>query len=225
MVAIVGMIVVVAAVLGGFTMAGGSIGALIHPFGNRDDWWSGFGCIDRDVSPSAFYNQEPHEGLINTLKGNPFNKVAYDQLFRLLYHSFRKARRDGLLALEPHLANPHDSAIFQRYPKIHSNHHVTEFIRGALGPMLDVASPLINLHCFSIPRFTRQKKSIMLRSACSPNCRWSSGIRNRGAVLGIVITMGAIGAPSKKSDTKWVRHLSVRSWEFSCRTASSPRWW
>ncbi len=194
MVAIVGMIVVVAAVLGGFTMAGGSIGALIHPSEIVTIGGAALGALIVMSPFSVLKNLM--KGLINTLKGNPFNKVAYDQLFRLLYQLFRKARRDGLLALEPHLANPHDSAIFQRYPKIHSNHHVTEFIRGALGPMLDGSitpdqlALLLDTEIHAAEEEHHAPISVLSKTA--------DGLPGFGivaAVLGIVITMGAIGGP------------------------------
>ena len=116
MVAVIGMIVVVCSVLGGFSMAGGHMGALFHPSEIVTIGGAAGGAMIVMSPFSVLINLA--KGLLQCLKGNPFNKQAYDQLFRLLYQLFRKARRDGLLALEPHLSNPHESAIFNRYPSI-----------------------------------------------------------------------------------------------------------
>ncbi len=53
------------------------------------------------------------------------------------YISIKQGGRDGLLALESHVSDPHHSSIFQRYPKIVGNHHACDFIAGALRPILD----------------------------------------------------------------------------------------
>jgi chemotaxis protein MotA len=42
-----------------------------------------------------------------------------------------------LLALEGHIADPHKSAVFAKYPKLAADHHATEFIKGAFGPVID----------------------------------------------------------------------------------------
>ena len=73
-------------------------------------------------------------GILSTLKGAPFNKQTYSQLFKTLYDLLRLARREGLIALESHVAHPHDSNIFSKYPLIANNHHVSEFICGACRP-------------------------------------------------------------------------------------------
>lgn len=194
MVAIIGLIVVCAAVLGGFSMAGGHIGALYHPSEIVTIGGAALGAMIVMSPFSVLKNLV--KALIQCFKGDPFNKQAYDQLFRLLYQLFRKARRDGLLALEPHLANPHDSAIFNRYPKIASNHHITEFIRGALGPMLDGSitpeqlSMLLETEIHAAEAEHHAPAGVLSKTA--------DGLPGFGivaAVLGIVITMEHINGP------------------------------
>ncbi len=49
----------------------------------------------------------------------------------------RLARRDGMLALEPHISKPEESSIFTKYPKVAHNHHLLHFICGGMGPLID----------------------------------------------------------------------------------------
>lgn len=192
MVAIVGIIVVIGSVLGGFTMAGGHIGALIHPSEIVTIGGAALGAMIIMSPFSVLMNLV--KGLLGCFKGNPFNKQAFEQQFRLLYQLFRKARRDGLLALEPHLSNPHDSAIFNRYPKIANNHHMTEFIKGALGPMLDgsiTADQLSMLMETEIKAAEDEHHAPI--SVLSKTADGLPGFGIVAAVLGIVITMGHIG--------------------------------
>src|SRR5690242_4017140 len=101
MVTLIGLAVVVGAVLGGFTMAGGHVGALIHPSELVTIGGASLGALIV-MSPLSVMKKLV-SGLVQTLKGNPFGRTTYDELFKLLYQLFRKARRDGLLALESHV--------------------------------------------------------------------------------------------------------------------------
>src|SRR5438034_10693590 len=135
MVVIAGCIVVMAAVLGGFTLSGGHIGSLIHPAELLTIGGAALGAMVV-MAPTKVLKDLMH-GLLQTLKGSPFSKKAYNELFQVMYEFFRLARREGLLALEPHLSDPHHSTIMQKYPLVHQNHHVTQFICGSIAPVMD----------------------------------------------------------------------------------------
>ncbi len=194
MVTIVGILVVVGSVLGGFTMAGGHVGALIHPSELVTIGGASMGALI--VMAPLPVLKKLVAGIIGTMKGDPFGKNTYNELFKLMYQLFRKARRDGLLALEPHVADPHESAIFKRYPKIYNNHHATSFIAGALGPMLDGSvdgaqlEMLLNAEIHAMEAEHHAPVDVLQKTA--------DGLPGFGivaAVLGIVVTMGHIGGP------------------------------
>ena len=128
MVVIIGFIIVTASVLGGFSISGGQVGALIHPAEILTIGGASLGALI--VMSPVKVLKDMLKGILQSLKGTPFNRVAYEELFKALYELFRLARRSGFLSLEPHLTNPHDSAIFQKYPKVAGNHHAMEFICG-----------------------------------------------------------------------------------------------
>jgi chemotaxis protein MotA len=194
MLVIVGFIVVVAAVLGGFTMAGGHVGALIHPSEIVTIGGAALGAAICMSSKKML--TDLMKGILQAMKGSPFNKKVYEELFKLMYELFRTARRNGLLALEPHLANPHDSAIFHKYPLIAKNHHVTEFICGALMPVLEGSvkperlPDMLNMEIKAIEEEHHGPLGVLMKTA--------DGLPGFGivaAVLGIVITMGHIDGP------------------------------
>ncbi len=194
MLTIVGFIVVMGSVLGGFTMAGGHVGALIHPSEIVTIGGAALGAMIV-MSPMHVLKDLMH-GIIGTFKGNPFSTNAYEELFKLLYQLFRKARRDGLLAIEPHISNPHESSIFNRYPTISHNHHSTEFVKGAIGPIIDGSvnaqqmEMLLNVEIKSAEIAHHVPTSVLSKTA--------DGLPGFGivaAVLGIVVTMGHIGGP------------------------------
>jgi chemotaxis protein MotA len=194
MVVIVGCIVVLACVLGGFTLSGGHIGALIHPAEILTIGGSALGAMF--VMAPVKVLKDLVKGIIQALKGSPFSKKAYQELFQVMYEFFRLARREGLLALEPHLSDPHHSTILQKYPLIHRNHHVVEFICGSIAPVMDGSvTPqqlpgLLDAELKTIEAEHHAPLSVLNKTADA-----LPGFGIVAAVLGIVVTMGAIDGP------------------------------
>jgi chemotaxis protein MotA len=194
MVVIIGFIIVIGCVLGGFTLSGGQVGALIHPAEILTIGGASLGALV--VMSPVKVLKDLMKGILQSLKGTPFNRAAYEDMFKAMYELFRLARRSGFLALEPHLSNPHDSSIFQKYPKISGNHHVMEFICGLLTPVMDGSvSPQ------KLPELVEAELKAMEIEHHAPIGVLSKtadalpGFGIVAAVLGIVITMGAIDGP------------------------------
>jgi chemotaxis protein MotA len=194
MVVIVGCIVVIAAVLGGFMLSGGHVGALIHPAELLTIGGAAIGAMI--VMAPAKVLKDLLRGIMQSLKGSPFSKKAYEELFQAMYEFFRLARREGLLALEPHLSDPHHSTILQKYPLVHHNHHATEFICGAIAPVMDGSvTPqqlpgLLDAELKALEDEHHAPLSVLTKTADA-----LPGFGIVAAVLGIVITMGAIDGP------------------------------
>ncbi len=135
MVVILGCIVVVGCVLGGFVGSGGHIAALIQPYEILVIGGASLGALITMSPMNTLIGLM--KGLLQTVKGSPYSRATYEETFQALYELFRTARKDGLLALEPHIADPDNSAIFNKYPKLKADHHATEFIKGAFSPIID----------------------------------------------------------------------------------------
>lgn len=194
MIVIVGCIVVIACVLGGFTISGGHVGALIHPAEILTIGGATVGAMIV-MSPGKVL-KDLAKGILQALKGSPFSKKAYSELFQSMYELFRLARREGLLALEPHLSDPHHSTILQKYPLVHRNHHVVSFICGAISPVMDgsvTPQQLPSLLASELKAMEDEHHaplSVLTKAADA-----LPGFGIVAAVLGIVITMGAINGP------------------------------
>jgi chemotaxis protein MotA len=194
MVVIIGCIVVTGCVLGGFMMAGGHIEALIHPSEFVTIGGASMGALIVMSPMSVLKNLV--KGLIQTLKGSPYSKKSYEDTFSALYELFRIARRDGLLALEGHIADPHKSAVFAKYPKLSADHHATDFIKGAFGPVIDGSvrpEDVGNLMDIEITAMESEHHHPI--DALSKTADGLPGFGIVAAVLGIVVTMGHIDGP------------------------------
>jgi chemotaxis protein MotA len=190
---IVGAGVVIGAVLLGFTWSGGHIGALIHPSELVTIGGASLGALLL-MSPIKVVKDLVH-GVIGAIKGSPFDKATYRELFKLMYDLLRIARRDGLLMLERHVSDPHQSELFNKYPRISKNHHVVEFICNGLSPLVDGATPeqvsgLLEAELKVIEEEHHAPIGVLTKTADA-----LPGFGIVAAVLGIVITMGAIDGP------------------------------
>src|ERR1700691_3194297 len=129
MAVIIGCIVVVVAILTGYTMAGGHVAALIHISEIITICGASIGALVI-MSPRKVL-VDLSRGLLQFIKGTPYNKKSFTELLGLFNALSKMIRRDGLLSLDSHLSDPHNSALFQRFPKINSNHHAMQFLSKA----------------------------------------------------------------------------------------------
>lgn len=194
MIVIVGFLVVIGCVLGGFMWAGGHVHALIHPSEILTIGGASLGALIVMSSPAALKGMI--SGLIQAIKGSPYNKKVYEETFSALYELFRIARKDGMLALESHIADPEKSSVFSKYPKLVGDHHTTEFIKGAFGPVIDGSvrpeevGSLLDIEIKAMEDEHHIPIGIVSKTADA-----LPGFGIVAAVLGIVITMEHIDGP------------------------------
>jgi chemotaxis protein MotA len=194
MIVIVGSIIVIGAVLGGFSMAGGHVGALIVPSEFVTIGGAALGALIVGSPKKVLIDLM--KGILSTFKGSPFNKAAYEELFKCLYDLLRLARRDGMLALESHVSDPHSSTIFQKYPRIGNNHHVVSFICGGMSPMIEAtAKPEQLAELLEAELKVMEEEHHAPLNALTKVADALPGFGIVAAVLGIVVTMGHIDGP------------------------------
>lgn len=194
MIVIVGCIVVIGCVLGGFSMAGGHASSLVHPSEIVTIGGASLGALIMMCTKKVLI--DVFKGTLQTIKGTPFTKATYADLFRLMYDLLRTARRDGILGLEAHVSNPHESAIFNKYPRIAKNHHATDFICGGLLPLVEGSAKKEHLPgLFEAELKVIEEEHHAPLSALSKTADGLPGFGIVAAVLGIVITMGHIDGP------------------------------
>ena len=123
---IIGLVVVFGSILAGFMMEGGKIGALIQITEFIIIGGAGLGSVlIANPLPTVIGTLK---AVIGLLKGNPFTKARYMELLKMLYDLFMLARREGLVTLDQHVENPHDSTFFQNYPGFYGHHHALYFL-------------------------------------------------------------------------------------------------
>jgi chemotaxis protein MotA len=201
MIVIVGCIMVIGAVLGGFSLAGGKVGALIQPAELLTIFGSAMGALVV-MSPKKVLI-DLVRGLVQCVKGTPYNKTTYEELFKMLFTLFRTARRDGLMALESHILDLQKSSIFGKFPKLLNNQHVMSFLTGALIPLVDGTikpEKLPSLLDADLKIIEEEQHAPM--GVLSKTADALPGFGIVAAVLGIVVTMSAIDGPPEEIGEK-----------------------
>ncbi len=194
MIAILGLIVVAGAVLGGFAMANGPFGVLLA----WSEWviicGTGLGTVM--VSTPGAVLKRLAQKLPSVLKGTGLTEQYYTDLLKLLYELFQIARRDGLIAIESHIENPESSTVFRRYPNFTRNHHAVEFLCDALRTVLGGSVSAFDLEAMldqeiEVHHETDHKAVAALNRVADA----LPAIGIVAAVLGIVVTMQSLAGP------------------------------
>jgi chemotaxis protein MotA len=137
--------------------------------------------------------------VIQSLKGTPYGKDMYLDVIKPLYELFMVAREQGVVGIEEHVANPHESAIFKKYPRFLSNHHAVCFMQDALRPIIDgrvkgdQLKETLEEDLDRIYEHNAHATNVMTKAGDA-----LPGIGIVAAVLGIVITMGSIGGSKEE---------------------------
>ena len=134
MLVIVGYVVIIIAVFGGFALAGGHVASLWQPV---ELLMIGGGAIGAFVvGNSSKAIKATFKNLPRVFKESKYNKALYMELLTLLYAILTKMRKEGLISVEGDIDDPQKSPVFKKFPKILGDHHVMEFLTDYLRLMV-----------------------------------------------------------------------------------------
>lgn len=126
MLVILGYLVVLGTVFGGYMIVGGHLGALYQPAEFLIIGGAGIGAFIVGNSGKAI--KSTLRALPKLMQGSKYNKSLYMDLMALLYRLLAKSRQQGMLSLEFDIDNPKESEIFAHYPRLLADNHLVEFI-------------------------------------------------------------------------------------------------
>ena len=194
MIALIGILVVLGAVVGGFTMAGGQLAALFHLSEIVVIAGVAGGTVLISTPGAVLKAMSRKLGVV--FKGNRFTRPLYLDALKMLYELFQIARKDGLVAIEGHIEDPDKSSIFKKYPKVLHEHHAMEFLCDSLRLVLVGSVPPHDLDALMDGEIdVHHEEAAKPAAALQKTGDALPGIGIVAAVLGIVITMAAISGP------------------------------
>lgn len=191
---IIGSVVVIACVMGGYLLNGGHMAVLFQPFEILIIVGAAIGAfITSNRKPVLSATVTAITGL---LKAERYDKEAYLELLSLLYSVFKLAKTKGALALEQHVENPNESTLFQRFPKFFSDHHAVVFLCDYLRLLTlgtDNHHEMETLMDEDIETFHEEHAAVA--SAVQTMADGLPALGIVAAVLGVIHTMGSITEP------------------------------
>lgn len=191
---IVGILIVVGSVIGGYMGAGGHLGVLWQPFEFIIILGAGIGLFIIGNPKSVLAGVGKSFGTL--LKGAKYNQDAYLELLGVLYSIFKLAKTKGDLALESHVEQPGESTLFQQFPKFSSDHHAVEFICDYLRLLT-----LGTSNSFEVESVMDQELDVHHDEHHAISGAWANladafpALGIVAAVLGVIHTMGSITEP------------------------------
>jgi chemotaxis protein MotA len=191
---IIGYVVVLASVFGGFALAGGHLAALLQPVELLMIGGAAAGAFVVGNSTKAI--KATLSALPSCFKGGKYDKALYMELMSLLYDILGKVRKEGLMSIERDVEAPKESAIFAQYPKVLGDHHLIEFLTDYLRLMVSG-----NMNSFEIENLMDNEIETHHHEAEVPSHTiqvLADGMPAFGivaAVMGVVHTMASVGRP------------------------------
>lgn len=191
---ILGYVIVLGSVFGGFALAGGHLAALFQPLELLMIGGGAFGAIFVGNNSKAI--KATLKALPTLLKGSSYSKNLYMELFSLLYDILGKIRKEGMMSIESDIERPEESALFTKYPLVVADHHLTEFICDYLRMMVSG-----NMDAFQIENLMDNEIDTHHHEGAIPAhviAKVGDGLPAFGivaAVMGVVHTMENVGLP------------------------------
>ncbi len=194
MLVIVGYIIILISVFGGFAMAGGHIASLWQPV---ELLMIGGGAVGAFlVGNNGKAIKATLKALPTLFKGSKYNRALYMDMMALLYELLTKIRKEGLMSIEGDVDAPESSPLFSKYPSILSDHHIVEFLTDYLRLMVSGS-----MNAFEIENLMDNELETHHHEGEVPvHClaKLGDGLPAFGivaAVMGVVHTMESVGIP------------------------------
>ena len=225
MFAIIGILVVLGAVIGGFLMEHGPIRVLIQPSEAIIICGAALGTLL--VANPLHTLKEVMSGILQVLKGSKFSKKRYLDSLKMMYDMFNKIRREGPNSVENDIEEPGKSKFFEAFPDFVKDHHARDFVCDTMRMVLmGGVEPFDVDQMIEADMDVHSHDSEQSVGALSSVADSLPGLGIVAAVLGVVMTMSALGRPSgrdrqesrgrlggyvpRHSDVLWLRRAHRR---------------
>jgi chemotaxis protein MotA len=196
MLAIVGILMVIGLVFGGYTLAGGKFGIIVKALPFEFLMIGGAAAGTFLIANGIGVVKGALADLKRVFKGAYWTRDDYRDLLSLMYIIVKLLKTRGVLALEPHVDDPGESSLFAKYPKIQHDHFALDFITDTLRMMtMSMDDPYQVEDCMQ-RQLKKHHAELHTRSGALQNVADAlPAIGIVAAVLGIIKTMASIDQP------------------------------
>lgn len=194
MLIVLGALIVVFSVITGYVAHGGQVAILWQPYEVLIIAGAAFGAFM--ISNPGKVIRQVFKTVPSLFKGTVYSKSIYMDLLAMLYELFYKAQREGLLAIEADVDDPHNSELFQKYPKVLAQEEAMTFLVDYLRLMVGGSmNPHELENLMDLELETLHQEEEMPADAVNSVADALPGFGIIAALLGITIAMGEIDGP------------------------------
>ena len=192
MFAIAGILVVFGAVVGGYLLEKGNIHVLLQPAELLIIGGAALGTIFVANPPPVLKGMLA--GFKSVFGSSKYDQARYVQILKAMFSVMQKARKKGLTDLETDVEAPSKSELFKSW-----DHHLRDFVCDTLRmAMSGGASPFELDQMMELDMEVHHHYSQQPVTALNTVADSLPGLGIVAAVLGVVITMGALGGPPEE---------------------------
>ncbi len=196
MTVVIGFIIVLFSIFGGFSLAGGALHVVWEPAEYVIIMGAGVGSV-LVGAPLEILKRIPGD-IMRVFRGVRFRKDDYAELLVSLNAMFKLARSEGTIKLEAHIENPKNSSIFNRFSNLKRHQNVLKFVCDYFRLILvGVENPyqLEELFIKDIEQINDHHNKTIQSVQSLADALPALGIV--AAVLGVIITMGHLNDEPK----------------------------
>jgi chemotaxis protein MotA len=198
---IIGIVVVFGAIVSGYLMEHGNIRVLLQPAELLIIGGAAIGTVL--IANPLHILKSIAGGIAGVFGGSKYGKEKYLETLKMMYELFSRARKDGLMALESDSDAPDKSPVFSKYPNFLKDHHVLAFVCDTIRmASAGGVEPFDIDQMMELDMDVHHHESSQPISALSTMADSLPGLGIVAAVLGVVITMGALGGPPEEIGRK-----------------------
>lgn len=193
---IIGIITVVACTMGGYMLEGGHLEVLAKAAPLEIVIMGGTAAGGFIIANPMIVIRRTGKAMGLLLKKSKYNKAAYIELLCMMYQIFKLAKTKGLLALEQHIENPEQSALFAQFPGFLHNHHAVSFLCDYLRLVTLGSDKPYELEALMDEELeVHHTEDAAIVTAIQNIADGMPAIGIVAAVLGVIHTMGSITEP------------------------------
>jgi chemotaxis protein MotA len=193
---VIGIIVVFGSVIGGYLLEHGNLTVLLQPAELLIIGGASLGTVLIANPPHVL--KQIVQGIMASFAGSKFSQKRYTDLLKTLYELLTKARKDGMMALEADVDKPESSGILSKNAALIKDHHALSFLCDSL------RMSITGFEVFELDQLLDLDIEVHHQDSGQPVAALTTvadalpGLGIVAAVLGVVITMGALGGPPEE---------------------------
>jgi chemotaxis protein MotA len=196
-----GILLVFACVVAGYLLERGQIAVLLQP---SELLIIGGAAVGTVLTANPMHVlKDIAKGLVDVVKGSPYTKKRYLDTLKMMFDLLTVSRKDGAIAIENDIEEPEQSSIFSRYPQFLHDAHIRAFVCDTMRMMITGG-----VSAFDVDQMMELDMDVHQHSTSQPSGALGTmadslpGLGIVAAVLGIVVTMGALGGPAEEIGKK-----------------------